>query len=375
MLPLLFGGCGSAIVYGASTATERVADEIVEGQRVRFAVEVGGGSAPFTFQWNKDNMPIPGATDMLLTFDAVQLRDAGSYTVAVTNAVGVTTSAPEMLFVRPALPSRLANVSVITSGDTSGVVGFSLGRGDAREVTRILARAAGPALSQFGLAGVLEDPVLKIFQEPELIGLNDDWMGEDVRNAAVAVGAFPFPTGSKDSAVALSFSPASYTAEVTSATGTTGIAVVELYDLSTGSVSAIPRLVKFSARGMIRGTEKTLTAGFTIQGEASMTVLLRGIGPSLVTQGGVRGALTDPKLTLFRDSTTLATNLRWRDGAVDEIANATNMVGASMLSTDSSDSALLMTLRPGAYTTRLSSDSGSDGMGSIEVYEVSQGER
>jgi hypothetical protein len=51
------------------------------------------------------------------------------------------------------------------------------------------------------------------------------------------------------------------------------------------------------------------------------------------------------------------------------------MVGASMLSTDSSDSALLMTLRPGAYTTRLSSDSGSDGMGSIEVYEVSQGER
>ena len=105
-----------------------------------------------------------------------------------------------------------------------------------------------------------------------------------------------------------------------------------------------------------------------------MRVLLRGIGPTLGTRFGVHGALEDPRLTLFSDSSTLATNQGWREGPADELANAASAVGAFVLPIDSVDSALMATLKPGSYTAELSSASGAMGMGLIELYEVSQAE-
>jgi hypothetical protein len=80
-------------------------------------------------------------------------------------------------------------------------------------------------------------------------------------------------------------------------------------------------------------------------------------------------------LTLFRDSTVLGSNQKWNDGGADNIVKAVNAVGAFTLTTDSLDSALLMTLQPGGYTAQLSSVSGGTGVGLIELYEVAQGAR
>lgn len=370
----LISGPVRSALYGEDAPTPATSD-VNEGQNISYIVDIGGGTPPFTFQWNKNSAPIPGATDAFLIFAAVQLSDAGEYTVTVMNEIGSTTSPVETLVVIPTKPSRLANISIVTSGAGGRIIGFSFSAGAPESATRVLARAAGPALTQFAITGVLTDPALTVFQETRLVGSNDDWTGDDVRAAAVAVGAFPFPTGSKDAALVLSLPPASYTAQVTSGPDAAGTAVVELYDLSAGSTLGSPRLIAVSARSVVGENGRPLVAGFTIQGEVPLQVLVRGLGPALMTRFAIQGALEDPKLTLFREAVVLGSNQKWNEVAAASIVKAASAVGAFALGDESLDSALLVTLQPGAYTAQLSSVSGGTGVGLIEFYEVAQGAR
>jgi hypothetical protein len=111
-----------------------------------------------------------------------------------------------------------------------------------------------------------------------------------------------------------------------------------------------------------------LIAGFVVGGATSRTVLIRASGPALVPFG-VAGTLPDPELQLYSGSTLLGTNTAW--GGNTEIANAAASVGAfAWGSSTSSDSAILATLPPGAYTAQVSGASGDTGVALIEVYEV-----
>jgi hypothetical protein len=319
--------------------------------------------------WFKDYMPIQGAVEPELRFEAVQPSDAGIYWVTVFNDGGSTTSPMETIVVRVAGASRMANVSVVGSARDRIIVGFTLGGNGATGSTQVLARAAGPALTQFGVSGTLADPVLTIFQQGRVISTNDDWGGDVLLTAAAnAVGAFPFPTTSKDSAVVLSLARSTYTAEVVDGTQGTGVAVVELYDTGYDGKRGTPRLVNVSARGTTGLNESTLTAGFTIQGEARVNVLLRGIGPSL-ERFGVTGALGNPKLTLFRGSTLVSSNDNWSEFAPAAIEAAQTAVGAFALDAAVRDAALLVPLSPGSYSAQVSSSTES-GVAMIEVYEV-----
>src|SRR5439155_22366280 len=97
---------------------------------------------------------------------------------------------------------------------------------------------------------------------------------------------------SKDSARALELDGDSYTACVVDAAAKSGTAVLELYDIGTDLNTSRPRLINVSARAMAGG-ELSLIAGFTIDGHAPMTILLRGLGPALVDFAGA-GILADP---------------------------------------------------------------------------------
>jgi len=64
------------------------------------------------------------------------------------------------------------------------------------------------------------------------VGSNDNWGGTAALQAAFnAVSAFPLSTTSKDAAVLLTLAPGSYTAQVNGAGGTTGIAILEMYQM------------------------------------------------------------------------------------------------------------------------------------------------
>jgi hypothetical protein len=99
---------------------------------------------------------------------------------------------------------------------------------------RILVRAAGPALSAFGLGGVLVDPKLELFRSvgasSVLVAENDDWSNTTLA-AQQSVGAFALTPGSKDAVLVATLEPGSYTAQVSGVGGTTGVALVEIYQL------------------------------------------------------------------------------------------------------------------------------------------------
>jgi hypothetical protein len=115
-----------------------------------------------------------------------------------------------------------------------------------------------------------------------------------------------------------------------------------------------------------------LIAGFVIGGTTPRTVLIRASGPALVPFG-LSGVLPDPQLTLnsiVRNTTSLvATNAGWGGDAQIE-AVAQSLGAFPWGSAPTADSALLVTLAPGAYTAEVSGASGDTGMALVEVYEV-----
>jgi hypothetical protein len=246
----------------------------------------------------------------------------------------------------------------------------------------LLVRASGPALAPFGVSGTLPDPQLQLFQSgatgaSALLGSNDGWAGSTaVAGAADAVGAFAWNTpSSHDSALVEALAPGSYTAQVTGASGDTGVALVEIYD-STPAASygpASPRLVNISARVKVGTGGNILIAGFVVGGTTAKTVLVRASGPALIPFS-VPGTLPDPQLQLFRanadgTSTLLATDAGW--GGDAQIAAASASVGAfSWGASATPDSAVLITLAPGAYTAQVAGVGGGTGVALVEVYDV-----
>jgi hypothetical protein len=125
---------------------------------------------------------------------------------------------------------RLVNVSARTqvgTGDNILIAGFVIG---GQSPVRVLVRAVGPTLTGFGVGGALTDPRLEIFQGGARTAENDNWDAATAANFA-SVGAFNFVAGSKDAALVATLPPGSYTAQVSGVGGTTGIALVEVYEL------------------------------------------------------------------------------------------------------------------------------------------------
>jgi hypothetical protein len=101
---------------------------------------------------------------------------------------------------------------------------------------RLLIRAAGPGLTSMGVAGSLATPHLQLFNNSgNLIRENFAWQsGNDVSLLTAAeaqTGAFAFAPGSQDAAILMVLPPGAYTAEVSGLNGTTGVALVEIYEV------------------------------------------------------------------------------------------------------------------------------------------------
>jgi hypothetical protein len=345
---------------------------------VVFGVTASGGT--LSYQWSKDGSPISGATLSQLLISNAQAANAGSYTVAVTNSIGTTTSQAATLSVVPATnPGRLINASVrIVSGTGANVlfVGFVTGGAGTTGNKQLLIRGIGPTLANFGVPGVMLDPILDIIPSGATVPLltNDNWNGDPtVTSVGTAVGAFTLPsTTSKDSALVATLPAGVYSARVSGVNSTTGTVLAEIYDANPGTYSATtPRLINLSARATMTN-DNPLIAGFVVGGSTAKTLLIRAIGPTL-TGYGVTGAMTDPQLQLYLQqsgsNTLLQTNDNW--GGSSLLASVSSTVGAFALPDPSSkDAVLLVTLDPGVYSAEVLGVAAASGITLVEIYEV-----
>jgi hypothetical protein len=108
-----------------------------------------------------------------------------------------------------------------------------------RLVLSVLALCCGVAhtiAAPFGLTGVLADPRLRVYRDGSVLAENDNWSvvpadATAIAEAARQVGAFALTSGSKDAALIITLNPGAYTAQVLTNDGTTGTALVEIYEL------------------------------------------------------------------------------------------------------------------------------------------------
>lgn len=174
----------------------------------------------------------PGSADAALIFTPA----AGAYTAKVTGVGGGTgTALVEVYDTGEGNATRLTNVSARTQVGTGAdalFVGFVV---NGNVPKRLLIRAVGPTLGAFGVGGTLADPVLVIkpLGSETVVASNDNWRGTAALKAAYAsVGAFAFANdASADAALAIELPPGAYTATVTGKGETTGVALVEVYEL------------------------------------------------------------------------------------------------------------------------------------------------
>jgi sugar lactone lactonase YvrE len=270
--------------------------------------------------------------------------------------------------------SRLANISSRALVGTSAnieIAGFVVS-GPTGSTEEVLIRGVGPALKQFGISGVLENPVLTLFDAAgKLVATNTAWSNNvnapQVAAAMQSTGAFGLPQGSADSALLLGLAPGAYTAQLTGLNGATGVALAEVYETNSG----IPRLVNISTRAFVGTGSNVEIAGIDIAGTKPATILIRAVGPTL-GQIGVAGALAQPSLSVVDSSgTTVASNTGWSSNAnASQIASTAQTVGAFALPSGSADCALLLTLAPGAYTAIVSGVGGTSGVALVEAYEA-----
>ncbi len=136
------------------------------------------------------------------------------------------------------------------------------------------------------------------------------------------------------------------------------------YTFSSFQSTLVHRMANISTRGMVGTGQGQLIGGFIITGGPKM-VLIRASGPSL-TAAGVSPVLANPALQLFTNQTVLAQNDDWRTNA-----NATEIAASGLAPGNDLESALLVRLEPGVYTTVVTgSDPTTTGIALVEIYEV-----
>jgi hypothetical protein len=197
------------------------------------------------------------------------------------------------------------------------------------------------------------------------IARNDDWLATALGGVAARVGAFPLPAGSADAGLLLDLPVGSYTAQIESADGSTGAALVELYDAG----GADSRLVNLSTRGAV-AAGAPLTIGLVVGAGGPRWFLFRGVGASLAAFG-LGAGLADPMLTVFQGGRQIAQNDDWSLSYwATEVARANAAAGAFALGVNAPDAALLVQLPPGSYTFQISGKGSASGTVLGEAYEL-----
>ncbi|MFZ1217722.1 MAG: Ig-like domain-containing protein [Chthoniobacterales bacterium] len=263
----------------------------------------------------------------------------------------------------PGPASQAMNLSTrmrVQTGDNLGIGGFIItGTG----TKHVLIRAIGPSLTGFGVPNALADPVLELHGPGAFVTIpNDNWKDDPVQRALIEATGLQ-PTNDFESAIEASLDPGNYTAIVSGKNNTTGVGLVEVYDLDANATS---KLGNISTRAFVSTGNDIVIAGFILgSNTGSDRVIVRGIGPSL-SATGVSNPLANPTLEL-RDNNgaLLFANNDWQDNS----AQAAELVAAGLAPSNNLEAGIAATLPPGLYTALLAGVNNGTGIGLVEVYD------
>ncbi len=253
------------------------------------------------------------------------------------------------------LSKKLLNVSTrsdVGTGENVMVGGFIV-IGDTDK--RVVLRALGPSLGQLGVNGALADPVLALYDSSgRLMESNDNRLElPGVPN--------PLLPGNPSEPFLTAILPAgSYTAVLEGVNSTSGVGLVEIYDLQPGS----SRVANLSTRGDLAVSGDVLIGGFIIGGIDPTKVIVRALGPSLQA-AGVSDPLPDPVLEVHDgDGNLLFINDNWPTTQQQEIIDST------IPPSEYREAAIVATLAPGNYTVVVRDAAAATGVSLVEVYDL-----
>ena len=233
----------------------------------------------------------------------------------------------------------------VETGDNVLIAGFII-TGD--QPKKVLIRGIGPSLP---VDGALADPTL------DLDGgtfFNDDWKSgqeQEIRDTTIP------PSSELESAIVATLDPGAHTAVLRGKNDGTGVGLVEVYDLESGSPV---QLANISTRGQVQTGDNVMIGGFIIGGNYPAKVLIRAIGPSLP----IEGALQDPTLELVDSNGATISNDDWRATQEAEI------VATTVPPTNDREAAIVATLVPGAYTAVVRGKDDTIGIALVEGYNL-----
>ncbi len=276
----------------------------------------------------------------------------------------------DIYYVRVAPPApQLLNISTrahVLTNEQVLIAGFIINGTDPKKV---MIRGIGPSLTGVGVT--LSDPTLELHQGNTTLTTNDNWKTKSdgtSQQAEIEATTIP-PTNDLESAIVMTLSPGTYSAILAGKNGGTGVGVVEVYDLGQAANS---RLGNISTRGFVDTGDNVMIGGLIVGGGnvgASAKVLVRAIGPSLVSSG-VQGPLQDPTLELHNASgTTVASNDNWKTKP-DGNSQQAEIEATTLAPTNDLESALVQTLPPGNYTAIVRGKNNTTGVGLIETYNL-----
>ena len=248
----------------------------------------------------------------------------------------------------------------VQTGNNVGIGGFIIS-GTAPK--RVLLRGIGPSLTHFGVSDVLADPVLELHGPGTFPTVtNNNW--RDTQEDEIQATGIP-PTDNLESAILATLAPGAYTAIERGNGSTSGVGLIEIYDLNQAATS---KLANLSTRALVSTGDNIVIAGFLLSDNVTTDrIVVRGIGPSLAP--GIfpaNAVLADPTLELRdADGTLLISNNDWQDNPVQ----ATEITAAGLAPTNSLESAIAATLPPGLYTALLAGLNNTTGIGVVEIYD------
>jgi hypothetical protein len=249
----------------------------------------------------------------------------------------------------------------VQTGDNIGIGGFIITGSSPK---RVLVLVLGPSLAQFNLSDFLADPVLELRGPSTFTTVsNDAWRDDPAQKAQIEATGLA-PKHDDESAIIITLPPGSYTALASGKNNTSGLAVIEVYDLA----HAVPsKLANISTRALVGTGDNIVIAGFTLGSNSGADrVAVRGLGPSLAA-AHVSNPLANPVLELRNiQGALILANDDWQD----DPDQATELSAAKLVPEDKLESALIKTLPPGAYTAFLKGLDNGTGVGLIEVYDL-----
>jgi glucose/arabinose dehydrogenase len=264
-----------------------------------------------------------------------------------------------------AVASQPLNISVrsrVGTGNDVMISGFISTTGSSKKV---IIRALGPSLQSANVPDPLADPVLELHAgDGSLITMNNNWKDNTAAQQQDIINNNLAPPNEAESAIVITLQPGNYTGIVRGQGNTSGVGLLEVYDLEAAAAS---RLANVSGRASVQTGGNMLFAGFIVGNNiGAAKVVVRALGPSLVPFG-VTNPLPDPTLELHdNNGALLMSNDNWQDNP----SQAAQLTANGLAPGNRFESAISTSLLPGMYSAIVGEKNGATGVGLIEVYNL-----